>query len=91
MSTKVDNDRKLTSHEARVERGKAQLRLAQLVLTAYVEGLGIAETARRIQRSPTVAWELRVWLGVQSGRQHKAGVKPTGRHQTRKAIEELRP
>lgn len=88
MSAKVDKEVSDARRDERIERGKTQLRLAQLVLTAYADGLGIADTAERIGKSRTVAWKLRVWLGVQSGRQHG---KLTGRRATKAALLEVRP
>lgn len=84
MSERVDVDRREASREARIETGKEQLRLAQLVLTAYAEGLGLAETARRIGRSRKTAWKLRVWLGVQLGSYSRGG-------QSRKTLQAVRP
>lgn len=83
MSARCDGERREWAQEARIETGKAQLRLAQLVLTAYAEGLDIAATAERIQRSRQTAWRLRVWLGVQSGR--------VGRRATKAQVEAARP
>lgn len=74
--------------QRRIEAGKEQLRLAQLTLTAFAEGLGLAATAKRIGRSRTVAWKLRVWLGVQTGKTHGGR---TGRRATRAAVLEVRP
>lgn len=91
MSRVVDAERKEAAVEARTEAAKERLRLAQQVLTCFVEGLGLKATAQRVQLSPKTVWRLRVWLGVQSGRQWKAGVKRTGPHQTRAAIEGVRP
>ena len=81
MSRRVDTERREASIEARTESAKDRLRLAQSVLTAYVEGLGIAATAQRVGRSRAVVWRVRVWLGVQRA----------GRRQTRGSIEEVRP
>lgn len=91
MSAKVDDERKEASREARIERGKERLRIAQQVLTAYADGAGVTETARRIGRSVSVTWGLCVWLGVQTGRAHRGGVKRTGSRKTRRSIEELQP
>lgn len=82
MSASVDKERAEDAAAARIEAGKARLRLAQAVLTAYTEGLGLAATARRVGCERTTVWRLRVWLGVQSGE---------GRRDTRSRIEEVRP
>lgn len=79
-----DDERRETSREARIETGKEQLRLAQLVLTAYTEGLGLSETARRINRSRKTAWKLRVWLGLQLGSYSRGG-------QSRDTLRAVRP
>lgn len=83
MSARVDAERAEMAAEARIEAGKARLRLAQLVLTAYAEGLGLAETARRVGCERTTVWRIRVWLGVQSTSQR--------RRSSRGLIEEVRP
>lgn len=91
MSKRIDQERAEDRREARIECGKERLRLAQLVLTAYAEGLGIAETAARIGKAEHTVWQVRVWLGVQSGRQWRAGGGTTGRLNTRKALEGVCP
>lgn len=93
MSAKADTERSEARIAARIELAKAQLRLAQLVLTAYADGLGIAETAERIGRSRTVAWRVRVWLGVQSGRRSNGvrAARASGRRATKAALLEVRP
>lgn len=90
MSAKVDDERKEASRAARIERGKERLRLAQQVLTAYADGAGVTETSRRIGRSVSITWGLRVWLGVQTNRGRRK-LKSTRRRVTRRAIEELQP
>lgn len=67
----------------RLETGKERLRFAQLVLTAYAEGLGLADTARRVGASKQTVWRVRVWLGLQSTEKR--------RHDSRTSIEELCP
>lgn len=83
-------ERKKATREDRLEGGKEKLRLAQLVLTAWYEGVGIAETARRINKSTNTAWRLRVWLGVQNRRIEPSG-KGLGRIVTRRALEGVAP
>lgn len=89
MSRAVDAERKEAAVEARTETAKARLRLAQQVLTCFVEGLGLKATAERVQASTTRVWELRVWLGVQSGRARAQA--RNGRFKSRAAIEEVQP
>lgn len=79
------------SVEKRTDAAKEWLRVAQLVLTAYVEGLTTMETARRIQRSRITAWRFRVVLGLETGRRWEATGKRTGRRDTRAALMEARP
>lgn len=91
MSRRVDRERHEASVEARTEAAKARLRLAQSALTCFVEGLGLTATAARLGVSRDVAWKLRVWLGVQSGKQWRSGARTTGRRSTRAAIEGVQP
>lgn len=91
MSAKVDNERKEAAVEARTEAAKERLRLAQQVLQCFVEGLGLADTARRVGVSRDAAWRLRVWLGVQTGKQWKSGARTSGRRNTRITIEGVQP
>jgi len=91
VSRRVDEERREAAVEARTEAAKERLRLAQQVLVCFVEGLGLKATAERVQLSPHTVWRLRVWLGVQSGRQWKAGGKRTGRLGTRAEVEGVRP
>ena len=90
MSARIDAERAADRQEARIEVGKERLRLAQRVLTAYVEGLGLRETADLLGRSRHTVWKIRVWLGVQSGRQHAAG-RQAGRIANRRSIEGVQP
>jgi hypothetical protein len=97
MSAKVDAERRGDSVEARTERAKNVLRLAQLVLTAFVDGKGCSETARGIMMpsgramSRTTAWKLRVWLGLESGRQWKSTGKRTGPLSSKRALQAVQP
>lgn len=91
MSARVDRERHETSIEARTEAAKERLRLAQSVLACFAEGLGLAATARRVGKSRVTVWRVRVWLGVQSGREWKATGKRLGAHHTRPAIEGVQP
>lgn len=91
MSRAVDTERSEAAREARIEAGKERLRLAQAILTAYAEGLGIASTAARCCCSRNQVWKVRVWLGIQTGRQHRAGVRTMGHLKRRADIEELQP
>lgn len=77
------------SHGARTEHGKDVLRIAQLVLTAFVDGLTAAETVERIGCSRTTVWKYRVFLGLETGRW--ASRKPAGRLSTRARLLEVRP
>ena len=81
----VRAERAEDSIASRIETGRERLRQAQGVLAAYVEGLGIAETAAKLRKSNATIWRLRVWLGVQT-------IKPRGgRLDTRHAIEKAIP
>jgi len=90
VSARVDRERHEASIEARTEAAKERLRLAQHVLTCFVEGLGLKATAERVGVSTTRVWELRVWLGVQAGRPREPGTV-NGRFKRRADIEEVRP
>lgn len=89
MSRRVDIERQEAAVEARTETAKERLRVAQQVLVCFVEGLGLKATAERVQLSTTRVWELRVWLGVQSGRA-RAHAR-NGRFKSRASLEEVRP
>lgn len=82
MSLRVDAERLEAAREARIEVAKDRLRLAQLILTAYAEGLGLADTARRLCISKQRAWRVRVWLGIQPAK---------CRRDARRVIEEIQP
>lgn len=82
MSARVDSERAEAAREARIEAGKERLRLAQAVLTAYADGLGLADTARRLAISKQRAWRVRVWLGIQPAK---------CRRDARRVIEEIQP
>lgn len=91
MSKRIDMERREDTLLRRIEVGKERLRLAQAVLTAYVEGITLADTARRLERSRQTVWRIRVWLGLESGTQWRGTGRRTGERLSRKAIEELWP
>lgn len=91
MSRRVDAERREAAVKDRTDRANVRLRLAQQVLTAFVDGMGIEETALRLNVSRDAVWRVRVWLGVQSGRQWKATRVVTGRLSTRRALEGVQP
>lgn len=75
------------SHEARTAHGKDVLRIAQLVLTAFDEGLTVTETVERIGCSRTTVWKYCIFLGLERNR---ATRKPR-RLATRAKLLEVRP
>lgn len=91
MSARIDMERAEAAHEARIEAGKERLRLAQAVLVAFAEGLGLADTARRVGRGQQTVWRIRVWLGLDTGRSWRRTGKRTGRLSSRAAVEGIRP
>jgi hypothetical protein len=91
MSARIDSERRESAVEYRTDTAKERLRLAQMVLTCFVDGLGITATAARVGRDSTTVWRVRVWLGLQSGRQHRGTKRLTGRLKTRASIEAVTP
>ncbi|HEY1086326.1 MAG TPA: hypothetical protein VGE37_01480 [Archangium sp.] len=89
--TPTERERLEDSIENRTEKAKERLRLAQEVLTAFVDGLDLPTTARRVGRSRATVHRVRVWLGLETGRQWKGTGKRTGRFDTVAAIRGVQP
>lgn len=87
--TTTKKDREAARDEL-LDTGKEKLRLAQLLLADWYEGIDCAESARRRHVGRTTVWRWRVLLGVQN-RRIEPGSKSPGRLDSRGALEGVRP
>lgn len=68
VSARTDRERARSAADRRLAVADERLRDVEVALKCFAERLGITETAERIGKSYSVAWQLRVWLGVQSSK-----------------------
>ena len=97
MSARTDAERAEDSRMARIEAAKAKVRIEMAVIAAYADAKTAAETAAGIEMpsgermSRRTAERLRIWLGLDSGRQWAATGKRMGRLNSRRDIEGVMP
>lgn len=84
MSRKTDEERKEEAVANRIESAKDKLRMAQVVLTDFVQEEPRRTTARKLGVSSTTVWRLRVWLGLEAQRIGQ------GQHGSKAAIDAVR-